>query len=367
MREIKRLVPDVTCTAIGSHRLRDAGANIIIDSSDWASIGPVSALLKIPPLLVTGWRTANALCRRPPRLVIPVDFGALNLRLVLELRRRRYSGTIVYYFPPGAWLDNERQARAVAGGATPLTAFTHQRDFYHGLGLRCEYFGYPLVSVIEPRTLVAPAWPPEFGLPASPGPRIVVFPGSRHEEIALMVPRLARAAALLGSANASFVVAAVSEARAKQIQKLWARDGEVPFIARGDAIERAMASADLAWVASGTAVLETALRSVPQIAFYAITPAQYRIAQRRVPQIVAGPLTLPNLVLGRGIVPELLQDELTPANLAAQTRALLADASARAAQLRGDAELREQIGPPDALTRIARFVVEQLEEARRTK
>jgi lipid-A-disaccharide synthase len=360
LRSLRRLRPEITCSGIGSERLRAAGATLAADSTEWASIGPVSAIAKIPSLYVTMRRFDMALRRDPPRVVLPIDFGAFNLRLLEQMRRSGYRGEIIYYFPPGAWLDSEPQARAVARLATPLTAFTRQRDFYHRLGLRCEYFGHPLVSAIEPRAVQAPAWPADFGVAPSDGPRIVIFPGSRAEEIGRMVPVLAAAAhELFATESASFVVAGSSERRARQIQDVWRRSvsSQPPLIARSTSIDAAMGSADLAWVASGTAVLETALRAVPQIAFYAISAAQYRIAQRRIPQFVRGPLTLPNLLLGRTFVPELLQADLTPQRLVSQTRDLLADASKRAAQLQGYAALREALGPPDALDRIARFVM----------
>lgn len=369
LHEIRTLRPGVTCEAIGSERLRAAGASVLHDSTEWASIGPISALAKIPGLYLTMRRCDAQLRRDPPRLIIPVDFGAFNLRLLQQMRRSGYRGDIVYYFPPGAWLDDERQARAVAAAATPLTPFTRQRDFYRNLGLPCEYFGHPLVSAIAARAAIDPTaasgWPAELGLLSTLGPRIMIFPGSRSEEVALMLPVLARAAAaLVTSMDASFVIASASAPRETQIRRLWNDvSGTPPCIARGPAIARASASADLAWVASGTAVLETALRAVPQIAFYAITRAQYRIAQRRVPQFVRGPLTLPNLILGRTIVPELLQDELNLTNLIDRTRVLAFDAAARAAQLRGYAELREALGPPDTLMRIARFVIERLDAA----
>lgn len=356
---LRSMLPAITCRAIGSERLRAAGAHIAADSTHWASIGPVSAIAKIPSLYVTMRRFDVALRRDPPRVVVPIDFGAFNLRLLEQMRRSGYRGEIIYYFPPGAWLDDEKQARAVARLATPLTAFTRQRDFYHRLGLRCEYFGHPLVSAIAPRAAQAGAWPASLGIAPSAGPRIAIFPGSRNEEIARMLPVLARAAhALASSAAASFVIAGSSQARARQIRDMWRRSvaNEPPVIALAGAIDQAMAAADLAWVASGTAVLETALRAVPQIAFYAISPAQYRIAQRRIPQFVRGPLTLPNLLLGRIIVPELLQADLTPERLVAQTRELLEDAQARAAQLQGYAALRASLGPPDTLQQIARFV-----------
>jgi lipid-A-disaccharide synthase len=363
LRALRAVHPSIACAAIGSDRLRAAGATIATDSTEWASIGPVSAIAKIPGLYLTMRRTDAALRHDPPRVVLPIDFGAFNLRLLDQMRRSGYKGEIIYYFPPGAWLDSEPQARAVARFATPLTAFTRQRDFYHRLGLRCEYFGHPLVSAIQPRAAQAPSWPASLGLSAQSGPRIVIFPGSRREEVARMLPIVASAARELASAPASFVIAGSSARRAVQIADVWRRSGsgEPPVIAQGDAIAEAVNSADLAWVASGTAVLETALRAVPQVAFYSISPAQYRIAQRRIPQFVRGPLTLPNLLLGRTFVPELLQADLTPQRLLAQTRTLLEDDAAREAQLQGYAELRAALGPPDALDQIARFVAAGME------
>ena len=366
LREIQRVRAATSCRAIGSERLRAAGADIAVDSGEWASIGPFSAALKVPALWLTMRRTSAALRRSPPRLVVPVDFGAFNLVLLRSLRKNGYAGGAVYYFPPGAWLDNERQARLVAAASTPLSPFERQRDFYHSLGLSCEYFGHPLVSAIVPRNDVPAAWPAEFKIVERGGPRVAIFPGSRNEEIRRMLAPLARAARVMAAArNASFIIAASSLANARRIDGLWrAAGGPIPaVIAHGDAIGRAVDSAHLAWVASGTAVLETALRAVPQIAFYAIDPMQYRLAKRKVPQFVRGPLTLPNLLLGRRIVPELLQAELTPENVCALTSELLDDPARRDEQLRGVAELRARLGPPNALTQIARFVIARMEEA----
>ncbi len=364
LAEIRRLRPETTCQAIGSQRLRAAGAQIAVDSAEWASIGPVSALTKIPQLYLIMRRFDAALRAHPPRLVLPIDFGAFNMRLILRMRRCGYRGDIVYYFPPGAWLDVEAQARAVTSAATPLSPFTRQRDFYRGLGLPCEFFGHPLVSAIAPRSGRATEWPAAAGVAAPEAARIIIFPGSRREEVALLLPALATAAHELAEAGgAAFAIAGSSDSRARQIRELWQRvtGRPAPPVVSGDAVATASLAADLAWVASGTAVLETALRAVPQIAFYAVTATQYRIALRRVPQFVRGPLTLPNLIVGRSVIPELLQADLTPRNLVEQTRHLLADAGARAAQLRGYEELRAALGPPDALTQIARFVVARLD------
>lgn len=329
---------------------------IVYDSSELASIGPISVIPRIPLLYgILRWLDV-VMRRRPSRLLVPVDAGAFNVRLITRLRAAGYPGPIVYYFPPGAWLDNPNQARAVAGAATALTPFAHQRDFYRSLGLPIEFFGHPLVSVIAQRPTQ----------PLSPKPLIAVLPGSRHEETARHLGVLANAARDLRlHLNATFVAVAASDKREDQIRALWARSGGPPdmTISREDA-SAVLARADLGWVASGTAVLEAALVGVPQIAFYVVSPAQYRVAQRRLPKELLWAITLPNLVLQRRIVPELLQHDFTPARLVEETLKLV-DQEVQRDRMRADYdELRTALGPPDSLQRIADFVIDRLQASK---
>ncbi|MFZ1126061.1 MAG: hypothetical protein WAN59_13065, partial [Candidatus Baltobacteraceae bacterium] len=111
----------------------------------------------------------------------------------------------------------------------------------------------------------------------------------------------------------------------------------------------ALDAADAAFIASGTAVLEAALREVPTVALYVLVEAQVAIARR----VWNGPyVTLPNLLLERGVVPEFLQDDATPERLAAALDALLADPAPQLAALR---QVRGVLGPADALQRCAAF------------
>jgi lipid-A-disaccharide synthase len=349
-RAMRALRPDLSIAGVGGDRMRGAGVKVELDSvsAEWASMGPISAYLKIPWLLTVMLRLAERIRARAPRLLVCVDFGAFNLRMLEWLRFTGYRGAALYYFPPGAWLDSAEQARKVARVADVLTPFAHQRDFYASLGLRAAFAGHPLVEAIAPR----PA------RPRRESPHIAVLPGSRRDEVAVMLPVLAQAAdrarTLLG---ARCTIVAASDARAQQIATLWPASGgpEDAEIERRDATD-AMRDADLAWTASGTAVLEGALCDVPQVAFYKLTDALYRIAQRRVPHIVRGPVTLPNLIAGRRVVPELLQYEFTPERLLEESTSLLDDAGA-AAQAAGYREVRTLLGPPDALQRIAAHAV----------
>ncbi len=353
VRAIRSTYPHVSFAAVGGRRLRAAGAQIVVDSSEWASIGPVSALGAVPALYFTMRRLKSMLHKDPPKLLVPVDFGAFNLRLLKGMRRSGYTGQALYYFPPGAWLDNAGQAQAVASTGTPLTPFEHQCNFYRRLGLNAEYFGHPLVSVLRTR---------EFR-PRRGQPHVLILPGSRREEVARHLPVLATAAERMrGAMQPTFTVVAASGARETQIRRLLGsrHPGHTLTVTTTGASDL-LEHADLAWVASGTAVLEAALRGVPQIAFYTVSGIQYRIAQSRLPQLVSGNITLPNLVLGRTVIPELLQQGFTADRLVQQSLDLLGSEARRKAQFDACAELRAALGPVDALDKIAQFVAGKLE------
>ncbi|MBD5654781.1 MAG: hypothetical protein IAI50_06320, partial [Candidatus Eremiobacteraeota bacterium] len=172
---MRAIVPQLVATGIGGERMLAAGISLTTRTTGWASMGPLEALKRIPPLFVSAWRHAFWLRASPQDLVVLVDFGAYNLRLAKTLRLLGYRRPILYFFPPGAWLDRASQARTVARTTTALTPFAHQRDFYEALGLPVAYFGHPLASLIEPRP-AREAAPRDGGI-------VALLPGSRRGEI----------------------------------------------------------------------------------------------------------------------------------------------------------------------------------------
>jgi lipid-A-disaccharide synthase len=330
---------------IGDARLENAGVRLWHRTRGWASLGPIDAVRKIPRLLGIMWATALRLARRPPDLVVLVDFGAFNVRLAKSLRHFGSRVPILYYFPPAAWLDNAARARDVAGATEALTAFAHQRDFYRSLGLPIGYVGHPLVSTVAARTPRERA-PDDGGL-------VALLPGSRRGEIDRHTPRLLDALAVMRLTRpkvAATLVAVDDDAQHAFEHWLGLRSPQPVTVVR-DA-RAALAAADAAAIASGTAVLEAALIGTPAAALYVLSEAQAKIARR----VYRGTyITLPNLVTNAPIVPELLQENATPDALAAALLALLADPQP---QLEAYARVRAALGAPDALDRCAAFALD---------
>ncbi len=343
--EIRKLDPDAQFEGIGSARMRDARFGLWRDHTGWASMGPLAAIPRIPKLLNAMLRTAFHIVASKPDLVVLVDFGVFNLRLANTLRRLHYSGPIMDLFPPGTWLDNADKARNVSAVAVPVTAFAHQYEFYRSLGCRIEYFGHPLASRYRMRSRRGP--------PPADGGLVAMLPGSRAGELRRHVPVLAAAYRTLKRRRPRLrgVVGAANDRAERTIRRMLARERlDDLTIVRG--VPAAVSDADGAWVASGTAVLETALLGVPEVGIYVIPPILIWYGHRMVRHRF---IMLPNLVLKREVVPELLQERATPAALADALESQMANP---VKQYDDFGKLRDALGPADALELCARRAVE---------
>ena len=197
--------------------------------------------------------------------------------------------------------------------------------------------------------------------PPRDGGCVALLPGSRGGELHRHVPALLRALeelrrtrprlrATLGAADAQ-----AQKALSRTVLALGAHDVRVEI-----GVRAALADADAAWVASGTAVLETVLLGVPAIALYIVAPSVVWYGRRMQRRIVGGRfITLPNLVADKEIVPEYLQDDATPERLARAMDDLLADPARQRAHFPA---LRAALGEPGALDRCAAFAVKLASE-----
>lgn len=343
-REIKRLDPQAQFEGIGGGRMRAERFELWRDHRGWATFGPFEAIPRVPKMIREMRAAAAHVASSRPDCVVLVDFGAFNIRLARAVRTGGYGGPIVDVFPPSAWLDRETAARAVADVALPVPAFARQRDFFARLGLPVWFFGHPLAGQYTQRAPRPPA--------PSGGGTVALLPGSRPGEIRRHVPLLASAYTELRRIRPAVRAVIGAAAGANDLSAQFARAGlpDLPVLA---GVREATADADGAFVASGTAVLECVLLGVPVVAYYKLSPllALYGAlvyGRRRI--------TIPNLVLEREAVPEFLHDKATPQALAATMDAALANP---AEQYGVSTELRDALGPADALERIAAFIVER--------
>ena len=112
----------------------------------------------------------------------------------------------------------------------------------------------------------------------------------------------------------------------------------------------AVNACDLAWTASGTATVETALLLKPMIIVYRLSWLTYALARMLVNVKHVG---MVNIMAGKEVVPELIQADFTAERVVKKTRTLLENRDRRDRIVRKLVSLREKLGTPGAADRVA--------------
>jgi lipid-A-disaccharide synthase len=147
---------------------------------------------------------------------------------------------------------------------------------------------------------------------------IALLPGSRTSEIEHMTPLFFAASKILEKQYPGIrFVLPVAPGQMQFVQSLQLRLAHPQnlILLEGQS-HKALAAADAAMVASGTATLEAALFKCPMVIAYHMPWLSWQIIRRKRLQAWVG---LPNILCQEFIVPELLQEQATPHALAKAT------------------------------------------------
>ena len=193
-------------------------------------------------------------------------------------------------------------------------------------------------------------------------PTVGLFPGSRRQEIVLLLPKLLEAVDRIRRAEptASFVLCCANPMARDLVEaqaSTWPKEVEIRY---RDAY-RTLSQCHLALACSGTVTLEAALLGVPTIAMYRIKGVLDNLIRAVMLPLAKYPyFSLPNVIAGRGIVPELANRAVTGERIAAEALRLLRDAEARARMIEALESIRPMLGPPGAVQRTADLLEQML-------
>src|SRR4051812_48846164 len=292
--------------------------------------GYTEALLHFRELLALRSRLAKGLLAERPDLFIGVDSSEFNFSLERKLKDAGIP--TIHYVSPSVWAWRRWRVRRVARSANHiLVMFPFEAPLYEKMGVPVTYVGHPLADII-------PENPPreearaQLRLPA--GKLIVaLLPGSRRSELQYMAGAFVLAAHRFRQEvhDVHFVVPMVTRDTRDLFERALYENQrtDLPLTLLFGHSHEALAAADLALVASGTATLETALFKTPMVIAYRQSPLSFALMRAMLYLPYVG---MPNILAGEKLVPELLQDEATPAALAAALLALLRDGAARKRQ-----------------------------------
>jgi lipid-A-disaccharide synthase len=367
VRALREEAPGIELEVFGATGalMREASVESIVRSDELAIMG----LAEIAQALPKFWRAFKALKRaaleRRPHVVILVDWPDFNLRLARALHRR---GTrVVYYISPQLWAWRSYRIRNIRRDVDLLLAILpFEPEWYEERGIRhVEFVGHPLAGEVRARYDRA-----EFcrrNNLDSDKPIISFLPGSRRKELERILPAMLDAAIIISheQPETQFVVAlAANRSRTEAnaiIEAATARNNSQGisnlFITQFETRE-ALAAADAAAVASGTATLEAALIDTPFVIVYKESFINWHTLGRL---ISAEHFGLINLIAGERLVTELMQNDFDGKRLAEELKTLLNKERNEDARARLK-EATARLGTGGASHRAARVILKALRE-----
>ena len=283
-------------------------------------------------------------------LVVLIDFGGFNLAIADIAARAGVP--VLYFITPQVWASRAgrlaRLARTVSRAAVILP---FEEALLRAHGIDATFVGHPL---LDRAAQLPDRDAARLALGVAPDARLLVlFPGSREQEIARHLDQFVAAARELQRRDPELTVL-VSAAPHVSIPI-----ERCPYPLVRSASFTLLRAADAAMCKSGTTTLEAAIALCPLIVAYRTSALEFWLARRIVQIRFIG---LVNIVAGREIVREFVQDALVPSRIADALEPLLDRASpARAELVRQLTLVRDLLGTPGAATRVAAMAMELAE------
>ncbi|HYM20371.1 MAG TPA: lipid-A-disaccharide synthase [Candidatus Kapabacteria bacterium] len=248
-----------------------------------------------------------------PDAVILVDYPGFNIRFAAQAKRRGIE--VIYYVSPQVWAwKPSRVKKIVASVSRMLVIFPFEVDIYKHAGLlQTEFVGHPLVEILadeRAKFVTRETFAAKFGLDVSKE-WLLLFPGSRNEEVRRHIHVMTDAAKLLvAKLNVQPIIVESSTVN----NELYVTGGNDVICFRSETdIHELMYHSQLGILKSGTTTLEAALSELPGVICYRTSWPTYWMARMLVKLKFIG---LANIVLGKKLYPELLQSEMTAENIA---------------------------------------------------
>jgi lipid-A-disaccharide synthase len=366
IERLRELDPQLHCFGVGGPSMQAAGMELMYNYGDFAVIGLVEVVNKIPFFLNMFKVLKKAIEERKPEAILLVDFGGFNRRFATMVRKTDKHTPIYYFISPQVWASRPWRINELQKSVNKmLTTFPFEETIYLEKNLPARFVGHPLTTILpEPETLEnKETFFRRVGINTDPGQELIaIMPGSRRQEIKQFMPVLTQAIKVLVRLrpNLSFVISNATAKTAPLIEDGLEKGfspaekdelvGKRVFVLEAQDNYVLMKNSDLVWAKSGTTTLEVTLYGRPMIIFYRGHWLTYFVVLLLKTIKHVG---LPNLLAGKLLVPELIQLDCRAELLVRYTTDLLDVPALRSEIEKELLSLRKELGSGDFIENCA--------------
>lgn len=349
--EIKKKDKKAEFRGCGGDLMKAQGVDLLKHYRTMAYMGFVEVAVNLRKVLGNISLCKKDIVDYQPDVVILVDYPGFNLRIADFAHENGFK--VVYYISPQIWAWKRRRVHKIKRSVDKmLVILPFEEEFYKRYGVDVTFVGNPLLDELAK---VGAGNRSIFLRRNSLGERreiIALLPGSRKQEVKRTLPVMIKVASHFP--DYQFVVAGISSLDSSLYKEIMGKS-DVFFVENQtyDLLQNSSA----ALVTSGTATLETALFSIPEVVCYKATNFSYRLAKW---MIKVKFISLVNLIMDREVVKELIQGDLNEDNLVKELDQLLHNGKRQRRMLEDYEELKDKLGNVGASEKAAEVIIEAL-------
>ena len=352
VKYIKKLDTSFRFIGIGGELMREAGVEILFNSSEMAVVGATEVISKIGTIYRAARDIKYILKNSHPDLLILIDYPDFNIHIAHTAKKAGVP--VLYFISPQLWAWRKGRVKKIERRIDRMAVILpFEEEFYKERGVTVDYVGHPILDSI-PKDIKNDEILKSLNL-RNAFPIIGIIPGSRKEEIQRMLPSMVEAAEIIGKRYPAIrcVLPLASTIPIEFVESIIKKSSVQIDLPNGN-IYDILSICHAAMVTSGTATLETALMGIPMVVAYKLSTLSYWVGR----MVVDVPfISLANLVAGEKVVTELIQHEVTPKRLAEELLVLLGDEEARNTMISKMGTLRNRLGNGSACQKTAEIAL----------
>ena len=352
VEQLKILDPEAEFEGWGGDLLIAQGVKIRKHIKELAFMGFVEVIQNLKTIKRNFVDCKKQILDYNPDVVIYVDYPGFNIRMAKWVKEQNIKS--LYFISPNVWAWKASRVYKIRDYTDRMyTILPFEKEFYAKHGIEVEYFGHPLVDVIntyKPRKIE------DFrkNNNLSSKPIIALMAGSRKQEIKHMLPIMIEVANQFPKYE--FIVTG-APAIDKDFYEQIIENNEVRVIF--DKTYEILTHSIAGLITSGTATLEAALFELPQVVCYKGGKVSVAIA-KMVANIKY--ISLVNLILDKPAVTELIQNDLNVSNIISELKKILPNGE-NSAELHNDyVSLYKELDQPGVYSRIAANMNKRISE-----
>ncbi|CAN5459890.1 lipid-A-disaccharide synthase [soil metagenome] len=352
MKELKRFDAAADFRFWGGDLMEREGGKLVKHYRDLAFMGFTEVIMNLRTILRNIEFCKSDLLKHKPDALILVDYPGFNLRIAEFAKKQGIK--VFYYISPQIWAWKQSRVHKIKRIVDKMyVILPFEKEFYKKFDYEVEFVGHPLLDEIENIKAQSKALN-DFTMDnkLTEKPIIALLPGSRRQEISVMLPLML--SVVESFPDFQFVIAAAPSVPEKFLSEIIGN--KKVGVVSGQTYSL-LTHATAALVTSGTATLETALFGVPEVVCYKGGWISYSIARLL---IKVDYISLVNLIMNREVVKELIQNELNSSSLKDELNAIIKDQQKNKTMRADFIALKEMLGGPGASAKTAEHIFREL-------